>query len=196
MQAMMNQTRYSLRQRSETSSSYIPLTVVEFPLYKSKWCCECTTGPPIEPNDNIVECKLCESIWSCQSCLGIDSLSDLDEAINITNVDFNGCQASGAPNIVNEPDDTRFRGGAIYTAGESTLIIKDSTFCNGYATESGGAIFAAYKTTSVSIDNTVFYNNIADGDNEEGGGALYLHETDVYISDSTFASNQGMNASV
>ena len=71
------------------------------------------------------------------------------------------------------------------------MTITNSTFCNSYATESGGAIFAAWNTYFVDIDNTIFYNNTADGDNEEGGGAIYLHDTDGYITNSIFAYNQG-----
>ena len=59
----------------DPSPSYTPLTVVDFPLYQSKWCCKCPTGPPIQANDNMVECSICESAWGCRVCHGIVQLS-------------------------------------------------------------------------------------------------------------------------
>jgi hypothetical protein len=81
-------------------------------------------------------------------------------------------------------------GGAVYIDGglDLTDVFCGNTFSGSRGGENalGGAIFrAADETTQVTIiDQCTF-----DGNHSPGGGALYLHNTNLQISKSTFANN-------
>ena len=83
-------------------------------------------------------------------------------------------------------------GGAIYNAGY--LTVTDSTFENNKASQNGGAIFTqngGTKTPTLTISNSAFTANSANGNSNFGGGAVYVQSAaaGVSISNSNFTSN-------
>ena len=84
-------------------------------------------------------------------------------------------------------------GGAIYNAGHLEII--DSTFENNTADECGGAIFTQSAgigiTPSLTISNSVFRNNSANGKSKYDGGAIYVQSaSSVIITNSVFEQNK------
>ncbi|WP_458454515.1 right-handed parallel beta-helix repeat-containing protein [Methanobrevibacter sp.] len=87
-------------------------------------------------------------------------------------------------------------GGAIYNVGKLTII--NSTIANNTARE-GGAIFtnnALAKGASISIENSIIENNIATGNDNLGGGAIFAQQLSALtISNTTFENNQAQTTS-
>ncbi|MBR4448363.1 Ig-like domain repeat protein [Methanobrevibacter sp.] len=87
-------------------------------------------------------------------------------------------------------------GGAIYNVGKLTII--NSTIANNTARE-GGAIFtndALAKGASIVIDNSVFENNIATGNDNLGGGAIFTQQiAEFRITNTTFRDNEAQTKS-
>ena len=82
----------------------------------------------------------------------------------------------------NTADD--LNGGAVYSVGD--VLVKNSTFINNCADDSGGAIYNIYSGSTLKIINCIFEKNTVDDLN---GGAVYS-VGDVLVKNSTFGSNQ------
>ena len=82
-------------------------------------------------------------------------------------------------------------GGAIYNVGKLTII--NSTIANNTARE-GGAIFAndaMAKDVSIYVENSIFENNVATGNENLGGGAIFAQQlTGLTIAGTTFKNNK------
>ncbi len=78
--------------------------------------------------------------------------------------------------------------GILETDGKFPLTLKGLTFQNGSAAKSGGAVKGGWRT-DINIFGCTFKNNKANGGGEEGGGAVYLHESKAVIDNSTFTTN-------
>ena len=84
-------------------------------------------------------------------------------------------------------------GGAIYNAGKLTII--NSTIANNTA-RVGGAIFNQYSGTELVIINSTFENNVANGDNNNGGGAIFAQQiSGLTIINSSFLANEALTTS-
>ena len=87
-------------------------------------------------------------------------------------------------------------GGAIYNVGKLTII--DSTIANNTARE-GGAIFAQdsmAKGASIIIENSLFENNIATGNDNLGGGAIFTQQiAEFRVTNTTFRNNEAQTKS-
>ena len=87
-------------------------------------------------------------------------------------------------------------GGAIYNVGKLTII--DSTIANNTARE-GGAIFtqdSMAKGASIIIENSLFENNIATGNDNLGGGAIFTQQiAEFRVTNTTFRNNQAQTKS-
>ena len=87
-------------------------------------------------------------------------------------------------------------GGAIYNVGKLTII--NSTFSNNVAKE-GGAIFtndALAIGASMIIENSAFENNVATGNENLGGGAIFTQQVAEFtIANSTFKNNKAQGKS-
>ena len=91
-------------------------------------------------------------------------------------------------------NETQSNGGAIYS--EKTFSISDTEFNSNTAAEKGGAIYAKGSTSGISILNTDFIGNKANGTSSSpGGGAIYFQDkaTDAVIDKSIFDSNEAEN---
>lgn len=75
-------------------------------------------------------------------------------------------------------------GGAIYSDSGSSLKVFRCIFTNNTAEESGGAIFAAFKTNSFTVTGSTFTINIA-----EKGAAIYNIISGMRITNSRFKYN-------
>ena len=87
-------------------------------------------------------------------------------------------------------------GGAIYNVGKLTII--NSTISNNKAKE-GGAIFtndALAKGASIIIENTIFEDNVATGNENFGGGAIFTQQiAEFTITNATFKNNKAQTKS-
>lgn len=87
-------------------------------------------------------------------------------------------------------------GGAIYNVGKLTII--NSTIANNTA-RLGGAVFShgsLAKEPTISIENSVIENNIATGNDNSGGGAIFAQQlAGMTISNTTFENNQAQTTS-
>ena len=89
----------------------------------------------------------------------------------------------------NRADGTSSEGGALYI-WESKSLISESVLANNRASKEGSAL-ALFNNRHLAIDNSTFYNNVANGD----GGALYFNSDSrvdcqlVKITNSTFIDN-------
>jgi len=107
---------------------------------------------------------------------------------NINCVSFDNCKSIGIREQWNWQ--YQYSGGAILFDEGSDNTIDNSKFCNNFASQQGGGIYTKAKTKSLIIRNSLFYGNIADGKDEQGGGAIYLHETYANINNVAFILNQ------
>jgi predicted outer membrane repeat protein len=98
--------------------------------------------------------------------------------LNITNCTFSGNEA-------------RLKGAAIYVTGAVTMTIDGSTFTSNAIesgqTGAGGALCIEDCTGLTTITDSTFTTNKAGG----SGGAIMCYDSSLYVSDSTFTSNEG-----
>lgn len=84
----------------------------------------------------------------------------------------------------------------ILTATFARLTVRNVTIIDGKepgADGRGGAIFGGWRCP-VTIINSVLRNNDGTaGDQEGGGGAVFVHETQLLVQSSRFESNRGIN---
>ena len=73
-------------------------------------------------------------------------------------------------------------GGAIFTQQIATLSVTNTSFRNNKAesTSSGGAIFISHSTATLTITDSEFIANHANGQENTGGGAIYMAGTSNY----------------
>lgn len=78
--------------------------------------------------------------------------------------------------------DDNFGGGAIFAQQLADLTITNTTFKNNKAltTSSGGAIFISHTEASMKITDSKFIANHANGQEDVGGGAIYMTGTSNY----------------
>ncbi|MBP3791637.1 MAG: right-handed parallel beta-helix repeat-containing protein [Methanobrevibacter sp.] len=89
-----------------------------------------------------------------------------------------------------------FNGGAIYNVGYLTVI--NSTIANNTA-KLGGAIYSGNslaKGATIVIENSVIENNIANGNDNNGGGAIFAQQiAGMTIDNTTFKDNKALTTS-
>jgi predicted outer membrane repeat protein len=78
-------------------------------------------------------------------------------------------------------------GGALYRSGGGTTSVTSSTFADNYASNDGGAIYAAGGSSAlVTVTDSTFLRNSTDDD----GGAIHIGSTNpLTVRNSTFSSN-------
>ena len=93
--------------------------------------------------------------------------------ITIINSTFENNIANGNNNL---------GGGAIFAQQLAGLTIVNTTFRNNEAlsSSSGGAIFISHSTADLTIDDSEFIDNHANGQDGTGGGAIYMAGTSNY----------------
>jgi hypothetical protein len=86
-------------------------------------------------------------------------------------------------------------GGSLYVAGGSTVTIENVTFTDNLGTN-GGVVFVEYPgpTTTLNIVGSTFTDNEARGSSNSGGaagsgGAVYVFDTNLTVTDSVFEDN-------
>ena len=87
-------------------------------------------------------------------------------------------------------------GGAIYNVGYLTII--NSTIANNTA-KLGGAIYSGTglaKGATINIENSVIENNVANGNENNGGGAIFAQQiAGMTIDNTTFKDNKALTTS-
>ena len=87
-------------------------------------------------------------------------------------------------------------GGAIYNVGYLTII--NSTIANNTA-KVGGAIYSGSglaKGATINIENSVIENNVANGNENNGGGAIFAQQiAGMTIDNTTFKDNKALTTS-
>lgn len=87
-------------------------------------------------------------------------------------------------------------GGAIYNVGYLTII--NSTIANNTA-KLGGAIYSGSglaKGATINIENSVIENNVANGNENSGGGAIFAQQiAGMTIDNTTFKDNKALTTS-
>lgn len=87
-------------------------------------------------------------------------------------------------------------GGAIYSVGYLTII--NSTIANNTA-KLGGAIYSGSglaKGATINIENSVIENNVANGNENNGGGAIFAQQiAGMTIDNTTFKDNKALTTS-
>lgn len=87
-------------------------------------------------------------------------------------------------------------GGAIYNVGYLTII--NSTIANNTA-KLGGAIYSGSglaKGATINIENSVIENNVANGNENNGGGAIFAQQiAGMTIDNTTFKDNKALTTS-
>jgi len=98
--------------------------------------------------------------------------------------------------LANSSTGPLYNGGAIYSVGQVTLI--NTTIANCSARE-GGAIFtnnALSKGNALVLVNSTFINNVASGNDNLGGGAIFAQQiTEFTIDNTSFIDNKAETTS-
>ncbi|WP_406535240.1 beta strand repeat-containing protein, partial [Methanobrevibacter sp.] len=122
-------------------------------------------------NTTIANCSAREggAIWS-------NNALSTGNSIVLINSKFINNYASGNDNL---------GGGAIFTQQITGFTIENTSFIDNKAgtTSSGGAIFISHSTATVTITDSEFIGNHANGQDGTGGGAIYRTGTSNYQRD-------------
>ena len=126
-----------------------------------------------------------------------------DEDLSVTNVHFSGNSATydgGAVYVATDyrtsisfsgsafRENTASVGGAVRLDGTVNVQMGECEFTENAATETGGALSVS-QGADVSIQDSRFNHNSADGDPGDGGGAIYVSRSRASVSRSVFCGN-------
>ncbi len=115
------------------------------------------------------------------------SSSQLEEGgiVEVKNCGFTG---NKAVNTTDKEVTSNVFGGAIYITRKSTLNIEDSSFEGNEALFEGGAIYSAGESDTV-VKNSTFKNNTTTSNTTDKGGAVSVHSANLDFDTVTFEGN-------
>ena len=112
---------------------------------------------------------------------GIEDLNTLGTTITTVTMENNSVNGDGA---------APGNGGAIHVSGTGNLSCTSCTVNNNLAANEGGGFWAGGSGASMTITDSMFDSNLANGtESHDGGGAVFNNGGSLTISGSTFESN-------
>lgn len=81
----------------------------------------------------------------------------------------------------------------LFNDKRKTMTVRNLRIINGYAPDQGGAISNSWRG-NLNVYNSIFENNVANGNGGHGGGAIFNHEATLIIADSEFTNNTSHSA--